>query len=163
MQQQHVNQEHSQHKQQQHQTQEQQLTRSEELLQQIHQQVQHQQQALQKLQQRNPCNHQSQPLQDRHANVGTVSNEKRNIVILGDSIPKGINRKILGQKLFNAKVIYRFFPGDTSRDFFHYIKPTLQDPKTNFDIAVLHMGVKGILNLGSTAETVSNSVLYIAN
>ena len=163
MQQQHVNQEHSQHKQQQHQTQEQQLNCSEELLQQLHQQVQHQQQELQKLQQRNPCNHQSQPLQYRHANVGTVSNEKRNIVIFDDSIPKGINRKILGQKLFHAKVFYRFFPGATSRDFFHYIKPTLQDPQTNFDIAVLHMGVNDILNLGSTAETVSNSILHIAN
>ena len=159
MQQQHVNQEHSQHKPQQHQTQEQQLTRSEELLQQLHQQVQHQQQELQKLQQRNPCNHQSQPLQDRHANLCTVSNEKRNIVIFGDSIPKGI----LGQKLFNAKVFYRFFPGATSRDFFHYIKPTLQDPETNFDIAVLHMGVNDILNLGSTGETVLNSILHIAN
>ena len=65
--------------------------------------------------------------------------------------------------MFNAKVFYRFFPGATSRDFFHYIKPTLQDPQTNFDIAVLHMGVNDILNLGSTAETVSNSILHIAN
>ena len=163
MQQQHVNQEHSQHKQQQHQTQEQQLTRSEELLQQLHQQVQEMQQEMQKLQQRNPCNHQSQPVQEKHANVGTVSNEKRNIVIFGDSISKGINRKILGQKLFNAKVFYRFFPGATSRDFFHYIKPTLQDPQTNFDIAVLHMGDNDIVSLGSTTETVSNSILHIAN
>ena len=154
MQQQHVNQEHSQHKQQQHQTQEQQLTHSEELLQQLYQQVQHQQQELRKLQQRNPCNHQSQPLQDRHANVGTVSNEKGNIVIFGNSIPKGINRKLLVQKLFNAKVFYRFFPGATSRDFFHSIKPILQDPQTNFHIAVLHMGVNDILNLEYTAETV---------
>ena len=154
-----MNQEHSQHKQQQCQTQEQ-LTRSEELLQQLHQQVQ---QALQKLQQRNPCNHQSQLLQDRHANVGTVSNEKRNIAIFGDSIPKCINRKILGQNLFNAKHFYRFFLGATSRDFFHYIKSILQDPQTNFDIAVLHLSVNDILNLGSTAGKVSNSLLHIAN
>ena len=75
-----------------------------------------------------------------------------------DSTPKGINRKILGQKLFNAKVFYRLFPGVTSRDFFYYIKPNLQDPQTNFD-----MGVNDILNIGSTAETVSNSILHIAN
>ena len=127
-------------KQQQHQTQEQQLTRSEERLQQLHQYVQHQQQELQKLQQRNLCNYQSQPLQDRYANTGTISNKKWNIASFGNSIPKGINRKIFGQKLFNAKVSYRFFHGATSTDFFHYIKPTLQDSKTNFDIAVLHMG-----------------------
>ena len=65
--------------------------------------------------------------------------------------------------MFNAKVFYRFFPGTTSRDFFHYIKPTLQDPQTDFGIAVLHMGVNDILNLGSTAETASNSILHIAN
>ena len=65
--------------------------------------------------------------------------------------------------MFNAKVFYRLFPGATSRDFFHYIKPTLQDAQTNFDIAVLHMSVNDILNVGSTAETVSNSILHIAN
>ena len=50
------------------------------------------------LRQQNNCNHQSQPLQDSYTNVGTVSNEKQNIVIFGDSIPKDINRVILGQK-----------------------------------------------------------------
>ena len=65
--------------------------------------------------------------------------------------------------MFNAKVFYRFFPAAAFRDFFHYIKPTLQDPPTNFDIVVLHMGINDILNLGSTAETVSNSILHIAD
>ena len=74
-----------------------------------------------------------------------------------------MNKKILGQKLFNAKAFYRFFPGATSRDIFHYIKPTLQNPQTDFDIAVLHKGINDILNLGSTAETVSNSILHIAD
>ena len=119
MQQQYVNKEHQQHNQQQDQTQTQQLTRSEKLLQQL-QPLQHQQQELQKLQERNSCNHQSQPLQDSHTNASTVSNEQRNLVIFGDSILKGRNRKILGQKLFNAKVFHRFLPGTTSRDFSHF-------------------------------------------
>ena len=76
---------------------------------------------------------------------------------------KRYKQKNINQKLFNAKAFYRFFPGATSRDFFHYIKPTLQDPQTNFDIAVLHIDINGILNLGSTGETVSNSILHIAN
>ena len=42
-------------------------------------------------------------------------------------------------------------------------KSTLQDPQTDFDIAGLHMGINDILNLGSTAETVSNSILQITN
>ena len=65
--------------------------------------------------------------------------------------------------MFNVTAFYRFFPGGTSTDFFHYIKLTLQDPQTNFDIAVLHMDVNDILNLGSTVETVSNSILHIVH
>ena len=70
---------------------------------------------------------------------------------------------MLGQKLFNAKVFYRFFPAATSRDFFYYIKRALQDPQTDFDIAVLHMAINDILNLEYTAKTVSNSFLHTAN
>ena len=65
--------------------------------------------------------------------------------------------------LLNANIFYRFFPNVTSRDFFHYIKPTLQDPQVDFDIAVLHMGINDILSLGSTAEKVSSSILHINN
>ena len=73
---------------------------------------------------------------------------------------------MLGQNFFNAKVFYKFFPGTTSRGFFHYIKPTLQDRQTDFDIAVLHMGIihmgiNDILNLGSTEGSVSNSILQM--
>ena len=65
--------------------------------------------------------------------------------------------------MFTAKVFHRFFPDATSRDFFHYIKPTLQDRQTDFEIAALHMGINDILNFGSTAEKVSNIILHIAN
>ena len=69
----------------------------------------------------------------------------------------------MGQRLFNAEVFYRLFPDTTSRDFFHYIKPILQDSQSDFDISVIHMGVNNILNVGSTAEAVSNSILLIGN
>ena len=39
----------------------------------------------------------------------------------------------------------------------------MQDEQTNFDIAALHMGINDILNLGSTAETLSKNILHIAN
>ena len=126
-------------------------------------QQQHQQQQKRRQQHQQQQHLQQQPLQYSHTNAGIVSNEKRNIVIFCDSIPKGINRKIFGQKSFNAKVIYKFFPAITFRDLFHYIKPTLQEPRTNFDIAVLHMCINDILNLGSTAENLSDIILPIAN
>ena len=73
---------------------------------------------------------------------------------------------MLGQNFFNERVFYKFFPGATSRGFFHYIKPTLQDCQIDFDIAVLHMGIihigiNDILNLGSTEESASNSILQM--
>ena len=73
---------------------------------------------------------------------------------------------MLGQNFFNERVFYKFFPGATSRGFFHYIKPTLQDCQTDFDISVphmgiIHIGINDILNLGSTEESASNSILQM--
>ena len=65
--------------------------------------------------------------------------------------------------MFNVKVFYRLLPGASSRDVFYYIKLTLQDPQTEFDIEVLHIGANDILSLESTVNTVSNSILHIAN
>ena len=45
---------------------------------------------------------------------------------------------------------------------FNILKQTCKTPQTDFDNAALHMGIN-ILNLGSTAETFSNSILHIAN
>ena len=65
----------------------------------------------------------------------------KNETLFGDSNLKGITRKVLGENLFNAKVFYKPFPRASARNFFHNIKPTLQDPQTDFHIAVLHMGI----------------------
>ena len=89
--------------------------------------------------------------------------KEKNIIIYGDSIPKGINRNMLNRKLSNAKCFYKFFPGATSRDFYHYIKPALQNPQIEYDVAILHMGINDLLNLDSNAETISNSIMNIAS
>ena len=58
------------------------------------------------------------------------------------SIPKGIYRRLLNKKLikfsmFSIKVACKFFRGVTTKDFVHYIKPTLQD--NEFDTLILHI------------------------
>ena len=58
------------------------------------------------------------------------------------SIPKGIYRRLLNKKLikfsmFSIKVVCKFFRGVTTKDFVHYIKPTLQD--NEFDTLILHI------------------------
>ena len=57
----------------------------------------------------------------------TLTKQKKNAVIFGHSILKGINTRVLNKKLLKSKVYCKFFPGATSNDFVHYIKPTLQE------------------------------------
>ena len=87
--------------------------------------------------------------------------QKKKIIIFGGSIPKGINARLLNKKLIKSKAVCKFFPGATSKDFVHYIKPTLQENK--FDTSVLHMGVNDFLKLGSNIDTVSKDIINIAN
>ena len=56
-----------------------------------------------------------------------------------------------------------FFPGSMPRDFYHYIKPALENPQIEYDIAILHMGINDLLNLDSNAETISNSIVNIVS
>ena len=57
----------------------------------------------------------------------TLITQKKNVVIFGCSIPKEINTRLLNKKLIKPKVVCKLFPGATSKDFIHYIKPTLQE------------------------------------
>ena len=63
--------------------------------------------------------------------------------------------------MIKSKAVYKFFPGATSRDVVHYINPTLQE--NEFDTSVLHMGVNGVLKLGSNIDIVSKGIINIAN
>ena len=47
----------------------------------------------------------------------TLITQKKNIVIFGDSIPRGINTRLLNKKLLKSKVVSKFFPGAISEIF----------------------------------------------
>ena len=87
-----------------------------------------------------------------------TSQEKKNVVILGDSIPKEINTRLLNKKLIKSKVVCKFFPGVTSKDIVHYIKPILQEDE--FDTSILHIGVNDVLKLGSNIDIVSKDIKF---
>ena len=91
----------------------------------------------------------------------TLITQKKNVVIFGDSIPNGINTRLLNKKLIKSKVVCKFFRGLTWKDFVHYIKPTLQG--NQFDNLILHIGVNDVLKLGSNIDTVSKDIINIAN
>ena len=70
-------------------------------------------------------------------------------------------QKELNKKLIKSKAVCKFFLGATSKDFVHYIKPTVQE--NEFDTSILHMGVNYVLQLGSNIDTVSKDIINIAN
>ena len=98
---------------------------------------------------------------DERSYKDTLITQKKNVVIFGDSMSKGINKRLLNKKLIKPKVVCKFFPGATSKDLVHYIKPTLQE--NELDTSILHMGVNDVLRLGFNIDTVSKDIINIAN
>ena len=91
----------------------------------------------------------------------TLITQKKNVIIFGQSILKEINTRLLNKKLIKSKALCKCFPGATSKDFVHYIKPTLQE--NEFDTSILYMGVNDVLKLGSNIDTASKDIINIVN
>ena len=62
--------------------------------------------------------------------------------------------QLLNKKLIKYKVSCKFFPDATSKDFVHFIKPTLQE--NEFHTSILHLDVNDILKLGSNIDMIIN-------
>ena len=97
-----------------------------------------------------------------HGSYKNTHNSSNNIVFFGDSIPKGINIKNLKSRLYNAYCSCRFFGGATSKHFYHYIHPSLNETNMLTDIAVLHMGANDITNSEANKDLVADSIINIA-
>ena len=89
--------------------------------------------------------------------------KKRNVVIFGDSIPKRINTRLLNNNFIRSKVSSKSFPGVSSNDFIHYVKPTLQNPENPFETAILHMGVNDLIKQGSNIDVITNTIMNFSN
>ena len=99
---------------------------------------------------------------DRSDNDSNTPSDTSNIVIFGSSIPKGINIWNLNNRLSTANCKCRFFGGDTSKHFHHYIQPMLNEKNVKTDIAVLHMGTHDILNAEGDKVLIAKSIIDIA-
>ena len=93
---------------------------------------------------------------------GDDNNTYNNIVIFGGSIPKGINIRNLNIRLSTANCKCRFFGGATSKHFYHYIQPTLNEENIKTNVAVLHMGTNDILNVEGDEDLIVESVKDMA-
>ena len=65
------------------------------------------------------------------------------IVIFGDSITRRIRVRDFNRELNTGHARIKTFPDAISKEFPHYITPTLEDG--NFDIAILHSGLNDLL------------------
>ena len=76
-----------------------------------------------------------------------------NVAILGDSIISfnmGIKSKF-NKTLRTIWARFKHFPGALSKDFLHYIEPTLEEQ--NFEAAIIHIGINDIIYDSSSQQT----------
>ena len=92
----------------------------------------------------------------------TLSDINNNIIIFGDSIPKGINIQNLNTRLSTTNYKSRFLSGATSKGFHHYIHLTLNEANAKTDIAALDMGTNDLLDTAVVKDLIVESVIYIA-
>ena len=78
------------------------------------------------------------------ASESKFSNRKKQKFAFNDSIPRGIRLREFSYWLHKGYDQLKSFPGGTSEELLYYVKPTLKNKK--FDVALLHVGVNGLLN-----------------
>ena len=98
-----------------------------------------------------------------YADVVTSKKVDRNILIIGDSIIRYINRSRLNRNLRCGKAFVKFFPGATVLQLSHYIIPHLQSNRP--ESVILHIGTNDIAprngNTKSSSE-IAQSIQQVA-
>ena len=98
------------------------------------------------------------PTVPRYSSYATVSKFGKKIFVDGDSHVKRIKRLNFNKELRNCKAFFRSFSEANSKQFNHYIIPTLVDDKPDF--VLLHVGTNDIL---SKANNIINIGLNCKN
>ena len=81
------------------------------------------------------------------------------IIIFGDIITRRIRVRDFNRELNTGNARIRTFPVAFSKEFPHYITPTLEDG--NFDIAILHFGVNDLLRNRTQSEAVYELIINL--
>ena len=95
----------------------------------------------------------------KSAKRSITGHTQNRIVIFGDSITRRIRVRDFNRELNTGHARIRTFPGAVSKEFPHYITPTLEDG--NFDIAILHFGVNDLLRNRNQSEAVDELILNL--
>ena len=88
-----------------------------------------------------------------------TGHRKNRIVIFGDSITRRIWARDFNRELDTGHPKIRTFSGAISKEFPHYVTPTLEDG--NFDIAILHFGVKDPLQNKNQSKAVDELIINL--
>ena len=91
---------------------------------------------------------------------GSITGHTQNrIVIFGDRITRRIRVRDFNRELNTGHARIRTFPSAVSKEFPHYITPTLEDG--NFDAVILHFGVNDLLRNRNQSEAVDELILNL--
>ena len=96
-----------------------------------------------------------------NSSYATVSKFGKKIFPVGESHVKTIKRLDFDKKLRFSKAFFRLFIGENSKQFDHYIIPTLVDNKP--DVVFLHVGTNGILSNAGDTELANDIIKYWIN
>ena len=84
---------------------------------------------------------------------------KNRIVIFSDSITRRIRVRDFNSELDTGNAKIRTFPGAISKEFPHYVTPTLEDG--NFGTAILHFGVNDLLHNINQSKAVDELIINL--
>ena len=88
-----------------------------------------------------------------------AGHRKNRIVIFGDSITGRIRVRDFNSELNSGHATIRTFPGAISKEFPHYVTPTLEDG--NFDIAISHFGVNDLLRNKNQSKAMDELIINL--
>ena len=88
-----------------------------------------------------------------------TGHRQNRIAIFGDSITRRIRVRDFNSELDTGHAKIRTFPGAISKEFPHYVTPTLEGG--NFDIAILHFGVNDLLRNKHQSKAVDELIIYL--
>ena len=88
-----------------------------------------------------------------------TGHRKNRLVIFGDSITRRIRVRDFNSELDTGHAKIRTFPGAISKEFPHYVTPTLEDG--NFDRAILHFGVNDLLRNKNQSKAVDELIINL--
>ena len=97
--------------------------------------------------------------QDQINNNG-CRQERKKVLIIGDSMVKGIKKWKINKELKFTNASVNCFPGANTRDIKHYTKPSIKK-NPNAEVVIIHTGTND-LSSNSTPTKIATNIMDLA-